>query len=79
MSRSAPQPVHSITELNRLRDRARRDAELLRREALQDFWRGADQVMASAAESVQRSATRWAQRLARHGARRAAGPNPSAG
>ena len=59
-------PIHSITELHRLQDQARLDAERLRREALQDFWRGTDHLVLGAIDRARRSATRLAHRLARH-------------
>jgi len=60
-----PDPL-APAELNRLHDEARRLAPELRREALADFWRGADAALATTLGSAQRSASRLAQRLARH-------------
>ncbi len=51
--------------LNRLHDAARADAERLRREAIDDFWRGADAVLATAATGARRAAERLAYRLQR--------------
>lgn len=47
-------------------DRARQRAEALRRQALDDFWRGTDQVLSTAATRTLRAARRWSARLARH-------------
>jgi hypothetical protein len=57
---------HSITEMNRLRDQAYVEAHLLRAQAIQDFWRGADHLLLSAALSAERAARRLAARLRRH-------------
>lgn len=51
--------------LNLLRDRAYADAEALRRAALDDFWRGADAALASAAGQALRASRRLAHRLQR--------------
>jgi hypothetical protein len=59
--------------LHRLHDQALADAKALRREAIADFWRGADGLLASAATQTQRTAERWAQRLQRHSRLRATG------
>ncbi|WP_137894950.1 hypothetical protein [Ramlibacter sp. 2FC] len=53
-------------EFNRLHDEARCLALELRREAMEDFWRGADAAFAATLSPAQRSASRLAQRLARH-------------
>lgn len=45
--------------------RLREDALRLRSEAIDDFWRGADQVLSGAAVRARRAATRLAQRLSR--------------
>ncbi|UUZ62086.1 hypothetical protein LP417_17420 [Polaromonas sp. P1-6] len=54
----------------RLHDLARRRAQVLRREAITDFWRGADAVLAATLGGAHRSAQRLVdslvQRLARH-------------
>ena len=68
-SPSWPDPL-APAELNRLYDEARRRAGELRREALDDVWRGADAALASTLGSAQRSALRLASRLARHRSRR---------
>ncbi|PKO42469.1 MAG: hypothetical protein CVU30_10760 [Betaproteobacteria bacterium HGW-Betaproteobacteria-3] len=52
-------------ELARLHDRAREDAEALRAEAMDDFWRGANAAFAATLDTAQRSAQRLAHRLAR--------------
>lgn len=56
------------TELDRrneLHDLARAEAEALRRAALDDFWRGANAALASAAGGTLRAARRLAHRLQR--------------
>ena len=58
------------SELARLHDRAREDAEALRAEAIDDFWRGANAAFVATLNTAQRSAERLAHRLAR---RRAVG------
>lgn len=50
----------------RLHDLARRRAQVLRREAGDDFWRGADAAFQATLVSARRSAKRLAHRLARH-------------
>lgn len=66
---STPYDIRSLDpkELSPLHDLARRRAQELRREAIGDFWRGADAVLASTADAARRSARRLAQRLVRHG------------
>ncbi len=49
----------------RLHDQAKAEAVRLRDEAVDDFWRGADAVLATTADSARRSAQRLACRLAR--------------
>jgi len=56
----------SPQELNGLHNRARRRAQELRREAIEDFWRGADAAWAATQDSARRSAQRLAHRLAQH-------------
>ena len=51
--------------LARLHDLAHCRADALRREAMADFWRGADAVLVVTAGSARRSAQRLAHRLAR--------------
>jgi len=55
----------SPSELNRLHDLALRRAQELRREAIDDFWRGADVAWASTLASARRSAQRLVHRLVR--------------
>lgn len=66
------------SELNRLHELARQRAQELRREAIDDFWRGADAAWATTLGGARRSAQRLAQRLAHHArtrqARREAAP-----
>jgi hypothetical protein len=52
--------------LHRLHDQAIKDARALRREAIADFWRGADALVADAAAQALRSAERLAHRLRHH-------------
>lgn len=59
-------------QLDRLHTAARRYAEDLRREAIDDFWRGADAALSNTLVSARRSAERLAARLTRHAALRAA-------
>jgi hypothetical protein len=51
--------------LNRTHDLAHCQADVLRREAMDDFWRGADGLLAMGADRAGRSAQRLADRLAR--------------
>lgn len=61
----------------RIKEQARLRAQELRREAIGDFWRGADAVWASGLDTARRSARRLAHSLARHAqARSAASPTP---
>lgn len=60
-----PLTPHSITEINRLRDKAYADAQALRSEAIGNFWRGAGQLPLSALAHAERAARRLAARLAR--------------
>lgn len=62
----------STEDLSRLHDLARRRAQELRREAIDDFWRGADAAWAATLDSARRSAQRLAHRLARREQRRSA-------
>ncbi len=49
--------------LARLHDRAREDAEALRAETIDDFWRGANAAFGATLDTAQRSARRLAYRL----------------
>lgn len=51
--------------LNRLHDLAKAEAERLRNEAVDDFWRGANAVWQRGQTTAQRSASRLQARLAR--------------
>lgn len=64
-------PLNHLERL-RLHDLARRRAQVLRREAVTDFWRGADAVLAATLGGAHRSAQRLAHRLARHARGRSA-------
>lgn len=50
---------------NRLRDEAYARAQELRREAINDFWRGADALLTDATTHARRAAERLAHRLRR--------------
>ena len=54
-----------LERMNELRDRAYREAEALRRAALDDFWRGANAALGTAASAALRTARRFAYRLQR--------------
>ena len=68
---TAPRRINA-DESERLHVAARIEAERLRREAIDDLWRGADAVLSSAMVNARRSAERLAARLTRHAALRAA-------
>lgn len=53
-------------ELDRLRAQAYAEAERLRREALDDFWRGSNAALATTITGARRAAERWQARLRRH-------------
>jgi len=57
---------YSPTVLNSLHEQARRRALELRREAVGDFWRGADAAWSAGLATARRSAQRLAHSLARH-------------
>lgn len=52
--------------VNRQHDLARTQAEALRREAIDDFWRGANALLATAFTDANRAAARLAARLRQH-------------
>jgi hypothetical protein len=56
------------TDLHHLHDTAHRHADLLRRQARDDFWRGTDALLASVATRAVRASDRLARRLQRHAA-----------
>lgn len=58
-----PTPSEDLTALHA---EALRRAKLLRREAINDFWRGADAALAATVAGAYRSAQRLAYRLAHH-------------
>lgn len=66
-------PTSDFDRIQRLHDEALAEAQALRREAIADFWRGADGLLTDAATRARRSAERLAQRLRHrerlHGAR----------
>ena len=73
MNRSLKSASTSIpSDLNRLHDQAHAEALALRAQAMDDFWRGADALLASAAGQVGRSARRFGHAWRRH--RQAAPP-----
>ncbi|MBI5716223.1 MAG: hypothetical protein HZC37_00865 [Burkholderiales bacterium] len=55
-------------ETDRLHERALAEAQRLRREAIDDFWRHANGLLGDAARSAQRAAVRLGQRLRRRDA-----------
>lgn len=59
-------------DLDRLHRAAHAEAERLRREAIDDFWRGADALLSTAFVTARRSAERLAARLTRHATLRSA-------
>jgi hypothetical protein len=56
----------SLDQLNRLHDEARRRADQLRDEAIDDFWRGANATLSAQVSAARRAATRLSQRLQHH-------------
>lgn len=54
-----------LDDLDALRVHARAEAERLRREAIDDFWRGANHLLEDAAQAGLRSAARLGARLRR--------------
>jgi hypothetical protein len=59
-----------LRELDRLHDQAHRLAPQLRDEAIDDFWRGANDLLQHGLSRAQRAATRLAHRLQHHDASR---------
>lgn len=59
-------PFWTPDRLNIRHDLAHAEAQLLRREALADFWRGVDELLATPARQAQRAGQRWMHRLVRH-------------
>lgn len=57
---------YSPAALNSLHEQACRRARELRREAVGDFWHGADAVWSAGLATARRSAQRLAQSLTRH-------------
>lgn len=53
-------------QLHLLHDHAHRQAEALRRQARDDFWRGTDALLTGLATRAVRAADRLAHRLQRH-------------
>lgn len=60
-----------LEELDVLRERALAEAQRLRREAIDDFWRGANQLLGDATLAGWRSAARLGARLQRRALGRA--------
>ena len=56
----------NAADWTRLNDSARHRAQALRREAIDDVWRGADAAFQATLASANRSAQRLAHRLVRH-------------
>jgi hypothetical protein len=63
----------SWTELDQRHQEALIEAEALRHQAIDDFWRGADAALATAATQALRAGTRLAARLHRRRAATAGG------
>ncbi|MGQ0711087.1 MAG: hypothetical protein ACT4NV_15225 [Rhodoferax sp.] len=63
--------------LDRIHRAARTQAAQLRAQAMDDFWRGGNALLASTLDSAARSARRWAQRLQRHQQLRAQPERPT--
>ncbi len=68
----------AMQDNNRMMELAKRRAQVLRREAIGDFWRGADAAWAAGLATARRSALRLAHRLARHAQLRAQGADANA-
>lgn len=67
-------PPVTQADRDRLRDAALAEVHALRRAAIADFWRGADALVADAADHALRAANRLAARLRQHAKQRAAVP-----
>lgn len=63
-------------DYDRIKEQAKQRAQELRREAIGDFWRGADAAWSATLATAERSARRLVHRLARHAETRAAAPTP---
>ena len=59
-------PQDTTQDYFRIKEQAKLRAQELRREAIGDFWRGADAVWAAGRDTARRSARRLARSLARH-------------
>lgn len=57
---------HRIHDNDRIKNAALHRAQELRRQAVDDFWRGADAAWTATLGGAQRSARRLAHRLLRH-------------
>ena len=58
--------LYSVTDWNVLHAQARRQAQVLRREAYADFWHDANSIWSAGLATAQRSAQRLAHSLSRH-------------
>lgn len=70
-----PRDSYSPAALYSLHEQACRRARALRREAVGDFWRGADAAWSASLATARRSAQRLAHSLARHVRLRQAPPS----
>lgn len=70
-------PTDPMQEHFRIKELAKQQAQALRREAIDDFWRGADAAWAARLDTARRSAQRLAYRLARHAQGRAVTSQPA--
>ena len=66
MTRHPTPDLHHPMDLDRLREEALIEAEALRHQAIDDLWRGAGEVLATAATRALRASARWRAALRRH-------------
>ena len=65
MTRHPTPDLRHPMDLDRLREEALIQAEALRHQAIDDFWRGAGNVLATAATQALRASSRWRAALRR--------------
>ena len=65
MTRHPTPDLRHPMDLDRLREEALIEAEALRHQAIDDFWRGAGNVLATAATQALRASSRWRAALRR--------------
>lgn len=66
MTRHPTPDLRHPMDLDRLREEALIEAGALRHQAIDDFWRGAGEVMATAASQALRAGARWRAAWRRH-------------